>query len=52
MFQYYYPNTLNYIGDRADCDRLISIRSVTYALLLLVRTHQPDPHFISHSFTE
>ena len=21
-------------------------------LLLLVRTHQPDPHFISHSFTE
>ena len=52
MFQYYYPNTLNYIGDRADCDRLITIRSVTYVLLLLVRTHQPDPHFISHSFTE
>ena len=52
MFQYYYPNTLNYIGDRADCNRLITIRLVTYVLLLLVRTHQPDPHFISHSFTE
>ena len=43
MFQYYYPNTLNYIGDRADCDRLISIRSVTYALLLLYFSQKQLP---------